>query len=264
MEYPFKINKTNEELTVSGETEKSLDKLLKVCDPKDVILCGGVIINHHLQKNSLTVPCVIGQDDIDMKVVDLKTLRKILGGAKKEFHISHYHDYAKKKGDYIHIDRFFGGLVDKENNVKVDMFDIENFIPQELDEFNYKGKKILARTLEDQIITKMLETYRILGTSCQENAISPKQFPELYWLVSVSNPLKIQRLWSTHPYNNTLRDKFPFEFPETFEEAYTKALSWMYHHPEIVERFKKKELDKRYKKSCSECTHDPELPLKDE
>ena len=262
MKHPFKINKISEELVVTGKSEKTLDKLLKFCDPKDIILCGGVVINHYLQKNSLTVPSVIGQDDVDMKVMDLKTLRKILESAKKDFHISHYHDYAKKKGDYIHIDRFFGGLVDKEDNVKVDIFDIENFPPQELNEFTYKGKKILARTLEDQIITKMLETYRILGTSCQENAINPKQFAELYWMVSISNPIKIQKLWTLHPYHNTLKDTFPMNFPENFEEAYTKSLSWMYHHPEIVERFKKKDIDEKYKKSCPECTEDPDFPLK--
>ena len=261
MKYPFKINKTNEELVVTGKSEESLDRLLSVCDPKDIILCGGLVINHHLQKNSLSVPSVIGQDDIDMKVMDLKTLRKVLGQAKESFHISHYHDYAKKKGDYLHIDRFFGGLVDKKNNVKVDIFDIENFIPQELDEFKYKGKKILARSLEDQVVTKMFETYRILGMSCRENAINPKQLPELYWLVSISNPLKIQKLWVEHPYHNTLRDTFPTNFPPTFEEAYTQALSWMYHHPEIVEKSKKKDTEK-YKKSCPECTEDPNFPLK--
>ncbi|MFC1625100.1 hypothetical protein ACFL15_01885, partial [Patescibacteria group bacterium] len=111
VKYLFKIKKTDEELVVVGESEKSLDRLLEVCDPKDIILCGGIVINHHLQKNSLTIPAVIGQGDIDMKVMDLKTLRKILKAAQKDFHVSHYHDYAKKKGDYIHIDRFFGGLV---------------------------------------------------------------------------------------------------------------------------------------------------------
>ena len=78
MKYPFKINKIDEELVVTGESEKTLDRLLSVCDSKDIILCGGIVINHYLQKNSLTVPSVIGQDDIDMKIMDLKTLRKIL------------------------------------------------------------------------------------------------------------------------------------------------------------------------------------------
>ena len=261
MKYPFKINKINEELVVTEKSEESLDKLLEVCDPKDIILCGGLVIYHHFQKNSLTVPFIVGQEDIDMKVMDLKTLRKILKGTQKDFYIFHYHDYSKRKGDYIHIDRFFGGLVDKKNDVKVDIFDIENFIPQELDEFKYKGKKILARSLEDQIVTKMLETYRILGMSCRENALDPKQFAELYWLVSISNPLKIQKLWAEHPYHNTLKDTFPSDFPPTFEEAYTQALSWMYHHPEIVSKPKKKGTEK-YKSSCVECTKDLEFPLK--
>jgi len=257
----YKVIETNEKLVVNKKVEKTLDRLLEICDPQDIILCGGIVINHYLKKNNLTLPYVIGEGDLDIKIKDHKTLREVLKKAQKDFHITHYHDYSKKKGDYFHVDSFYGVVVDKKNDVKIDIFDIENFVPQELNEFEYKGKKILGRSLEDQIVTKMLETYRILGTSCQKNAIDPKQFAQLYWLVSISDPIKIQRLWSNHPYQDRSNKLFEMNFPQSFEEAYTKTLSFMYHHPEIVSKTIKEDKEKQ-KTACKECVNDPDFPLR--
>lgn len=207
------------------------------------------------------MPLNIGQRDIDIKVKSLASLDKILEKAKKDFEIAHYHNYSLKKSSYYHIDRFYGSLVDKQNKVKVDLFDIENFIPQQLNEYRYKGIKLLVRSLNDQIVTKMLETYRIFGISCRESAIDPKQFAELYWMVSISNPVEIQKLWSEHPLLNLARNNTPMTFPERFEDAYVSSLSWMYHRPEIVAKIGVSKTEKE-KVSCAECVTDKRFPLR--
>lgn len=254
------VTKTSQVLKPSDLVNKALTKLFQIIDQDKVILCGGAAIQHHIDNAGLPIKHKIGQDELDILVPDLATLRATLKKSGKFFYISHYHDYVKKKPSYVVADSFYGVLVDKETNVKIDLFDVWPFYPQDLIEVSFNGKPLLLRSPEDQAVTQMLESYRILGIICRENAISPRQFPETYWLNSISNPLTLQRLWSMHPLMNSKSNLYPFRYPETYEDAYLKLASFMLNHPEVVFKTSRKGSDQKEPK-CPECIEDKEIKI---
>ncbi len=254
------VTKTNQVLKPSDLVNKTLKEFLQIANQNEVIICGGVAIQHHLDNAGLPIKQKVGQDEVDLLAVDLKTLQSILKKSGKFFYISHYHDYSKKKADYVHADSFYGVLIDKETNVKIDIFDVWPFYPQKLIEVSFNGKPLLLRSPEDQAVTQMLESYRILGTSCHENAISPRQFAETYWLNSISNPIILQRLWSMHPLMNSKSNLYPFRYPGTYEEAYLNVASFMLNHPEVVYKTPKKDGNQKESR-CPECVDDKEIKV---
>lgn len=262
------IIETNEVLVAAEANTQVIDDLLAVVGSDKTIFCGGIAIAHHLKQGYMAEPHQLAENDLDALVITINhILRPEILNA---FDVRHIHDYSKKAEPYHNFslphDKFYVVLKHKKTGVTVDMFHDKPFDPIQLDKVKFGDLEILIRSAEDQSVTKLLETIRVMGSNLYElpkgPIIHPKQIPELLYLLTVCNPEVVQRIWATHP------TRIAMGYPFDFYEALGDCVGYVARHPDMIPRTApKSETGPQVvagveKKDCPECIFDyPGFPI---
>jgi hypothetical protein len=141
----------------SSRIEKTLDHLISCIDPNKIVFVGSLPIRYFFEQLDISYR---KKDLADLDAI-LPSLKNIKENVTDYFSIYHVHNYPDYKSKYFSF-KFFVAMVDKETNIKMDIFSDYPYTPENVIKYPYKNSFIKLQSAEDQLITQVLEAERIM------------------------------------------------------------------------------------------------------
>lgn len=207
-------------------------KILPHFSQADPVIVGGLARRHHLLRRGKTFP-ERPFNDLDIMVDDES---KVKPSILNDFLITHYHPAGKRS--------FYTGLIDRQTNVTVDLFDSRH-APIDPETVLVGGVKLKVRGIEDQLTHHIYDLLRFMDGQ----TASPKQFDSITQLTEIANLSKAEEIWTLK-----YAERFPFSLQtgvQMIEEERARHPERIFEHPER----------KSEAYACPECVHSPNFPL---
>lgn len=192
----------------SPKVEKTIDKLLDHLKPENYALVGGLAIEYYLEKHRIARPRRnLGDLDFILRSGDT-----LLPSVSRDFLIYHYH--PEKDGQFYFV------VVDKETQMKVDLFDW-SVPPNQLVEVGYKDQTLPIISAEDQLVKTVWDMMK----PAQGYVVDPKQFDEGSLLRKIVDIDLANQYW---------REKELGRFGADIDAAMRLAIKSREEHPELL------------------------------
>ncbi len=228
----------------SQKLELHLKKLFNHVDLDSFILAGGTAIRYHLVNHDVDYP-LRPTNDLDALLTRADALKPSVA---EDFKISHYHI-----NDASNRDRFYFALVDAETKTKIDLFDADVFTPHPVT-VDFYGTSVQMRSLEDQLVTKIMEMLRVL----YDQKVDTEWFEDTQMLIKFANMDKAQKYWEENVAKPFFVSEGRYAKYSGPAEAWEAVVAHLQKHTELLsERVHRKE--KPY--VCEGCTISKDFPL---
>jgi hypothetical protein len=171
----------------ASDKEKLKDTLLRLLPylEGDYCIAGGIATQAHLAAYSeLTIPRRL--NDIDLV---MRRLEDINPAVSADFLLWHWHPNDN-------VDGFYAALVDKTNNLKVDIFGWQRF-PADRKPAQLEGSTVYIRSSADLLVVYVSAMYRRMTHGMP---MIHKQLIDAQALLAIADPNSVEHLWQPlHP-----------------------------------------------------------------